>query len=521
MDTDKFITYFSSLVLLVLAFFLWAFLAPYQLGGNASYVIVEGVSMLPTYRAGDLVISRSSSSYQVGDVITYNQPDFGMYIIHRIVGTENGRYITQGDNVATPDTYRPSSENIIGKTWLHIPFAGNIARTLKNPFYFSLAVGALLLFSFRPLNKSTLGGVQRRKKRMLQETTLDVDMNQLHSKLPKGIELMIPILAIIFIISLGVLIWSVSTPYYVQGEPLRYYQVGQFSYTTNAASGIYDYGSAQTGDPIFTKINCNINLDFAYAIMGDYELSNVAGSYALYMQIADPNSGWKKTIPLIAPTAFSGQNIRLQNNVDLCQVITVMQQYEGETGARQATYLYNIIAQVNTAGLIQNVPFQENYSASLNFVFDRNNFYVDRSDPAVDPFRKTTESVINNPFTTPNSISVAGIPIRISIISILSLFVAGGIGIALVYLITLMNRVIEQDIETKVRLMYGVMIADASDIILKLAPIIELDSIDQLAKLAANQNSAILRTYYLNSVYYTLRVGEISYRYIQEKYKVG
>jgi hypothetical protein len=84
-----------------------------------------------------------------------------------------------------------------------------------------------------------------------------------------------------------------------------------------------------------------------------------------------------------------------------------------------------------------------------------------------------------------------------------------------------MNRVIEQDIETKVRLMYGVMIADASDIILKLAPIIELDSIDQLAKLAANQNSAILRTYYLNSVYYTLRVGEISYRYIQEKNKVG
>src|SRR5437868_9645307 len=44
-------------------------LRPAQLGGPATFVVVQGVSMEPTYHTGDLVISHRQSSYAVGDVV--------------------------------------------------------------------------------------------------------------------------------------------------------------------------------------------------------------------------------------------------------------------------------------------------------------------------------------------------------------------------------------------------------------------------------------------------------------------
>ncbi|MFP4150063.1 MAG: S24/S26 family peptidase, partial [Nitriliruptoraceae bacterium] len=49
-------------------------LAPTSLGGSADYVIVDGRSMEPTYRDGDLVITRVAEEYQPGDVIAYDAP---------------------------------------------------------------------------------------------------------------------------------------------------------------------------------------------------------------------------------------------------------------------------------------------------------------------------------------------------------------------------------------------------------------------------------------------------------------
>jgi signal peptidase len=147
-------------VLTLLLIGAWAlFLRPVGLlDGPADYIIVSGESMEPTYSSGDLVITRATDTYAPGDVITYRipegEPGEGTAIIHRIVdGTPDG-YVTQGDNREGIDPWNPAVPDVVGKTWVHIPEAGNILLFgLQPPIVAALAGGLttiLLLLRVEP-----------------------------------------------------------------------------------------------------------------------------------------------------------------------------------------------------------------------------------------------------------------------------------------------------------------------------------------------------------------------------------
>lgn len=113
---------------------LWFFAGPTQVGGPASYVIVDGVSMEPTYQDGDLVVARSKSEYQIRDVIVYDAPINAQFdVIHRIVGTVDGGYTTQGDNMGQPDGWIAPHETIRGAALFHVPNGGHIVTFLRSP----------------------------------------------------------------------------------------------------------------------------------------------------------------------------------------------------------------------------------------------------------------------------------------------------------------------------------------------------------------------------------------------------
>jgi len=122
-------------------------LRPAPLGGPATYVIVRGVSMEPTYHAGDLVIVRRRPVYQAGDIVAYKIPAGevgGLSVIHRIVGgsVETG-FRTKGDNNAESDPWRPTPGQIEGTAWLVLPKTGAIMSSLRAPITLaSLAAAA-------------------------------------------------------------------------------------------------------------------------------------------------------------------------------------------------------------------------------------------------------------------------------------------------------------------------------------------------------------------------------------------
>lgn len=118
-------------------------------GSPISYVIVSGHSMEPALHVGDVVVLQRTSGYDVGDVIAYRVPGGpggGLIIIHRIVGGNPGQgYVTKGDNKRTPDPWRPSRPDIVGRERLVAPKAGLAVDYIRTPLGFAGAAGLLTL----------------------------------------------------------------------------------------------------------------------------------------------------------------------------------------------------------------------------------------------------------------------------------------------------------------------------------------------------------------------------------------
>jgi signal peptidase I len=107
---------------------------PVSIGGPASYVIVDGASMEPTYHSGDLVVAIERNEYKVGDTIVYDAAINSQFnVIHRITAPTEGGWITQGDNMDRPDGWIAPHDEIHGVALFHIPNGGAIVAFVRTP----------------------------------------------------------------------------------------------------------------------------------------------------------------------------------------------------------------------------------------------------------------------------------------------------------------------------------------------------------------------------------------------------
>lgn len=127
----------------------WEWLAPPAVGGATSVVVTSGISMLPNFHAGDLVLLRSEASYHVGEVAGYHNAQLGEVVMHRIKAVHDGRYVFKGDNNDFTDSYQPTASQIVGAEWVHLPGAGHLLNDLRMPGVAAAVCAALWLLSFR------------------------------------------------------------------------------------------------------------------------------------------------------------------------------------------------------------------------------------------------------------------------------------------------------------------------------------------------------------------------------------
>ncbi len=121
--------------------------------GQLRWVVTTGNSMEPHFTAGDLVLLRPTSDYDVGDVVGYDSPHLGRMVLHRIIDVEDGRFLTKGDNNDWVDSHRPTAAEIAGRQGLHVPGAGRVVRSLFDPLVVAFLVGVATALA--------LGGVAR------------------------------------------------------------------------------------------------------------------------------------------------------------------------------------------------------------------------------------------------------------------------------------------------------------------------------------------------------------------------
>jgi signal peptidase I len=96
---------------------------------------------------GDMAIVERQSAYHVGDIIAYRIPagetGAGQDVIHRIVGG-NGvtGFVTKGDhNSYTDHFWHPTTSDVVGKVWFHIPGVARILGHLRSPGVLAATVG--------------------------------------------------------------------------------------------------------------------------------------------------------------------------------------------------------------------------------------------------------------------------------------------------------------------------------------------------------------------------------------------
>jgi signal peptidase I len=145
MNPTRLVGFIAAAALLVAWFVL---LRPAMLGGPATYATVSGMSMEPLFDAGDLVIARAEDSYAIGDVVVFRvpagEPGDGSLVIHRIVGGDSvGGFVMKGDNRTEPDPWRPTAADIAGRSWVHVPAAGNPLQIARQPLVLAGFLGVL------------------------------------------------------------------------------------------------------------------------------------------------------------------------------------------------------------------------------------------------------------------------------------------------------------------------------------------------------------------------------------------
>ncbi len=131
---------FGTIVLVVLFGAWFGLFRPVSLGGPATWVVIRGSSMQPTYDTGDLVVMHASDAYASGDVVAYRVPEGqigeGHVVVHRLAGGNNGAWDVLGDNNDSLDPWHPSNARHPGQTMDHGPrgwTGGGVAPSAGGP----------------------------------------------------------------------------------------------------------------------------------------------------------------------------------------------------------------------------------------------------------------------------------------------------------------------------------------------------------------------------------------------------
>jgi len=122
--------------------------------GNYSFLQVEGNSMYPSIKNGDLIVidRRIKSKYEVGDIVSFISND-GSIITHEIIEIKesngNYSYFTKGENNNYQDNDHREIKQIIGEyEGVRIPLLGYVVRFGSSTVGYILLVIVPLLLIF-------------------------------------------------------------------------------------------------------------------------------------------------------------------------------------------------------------------------------------------------------------------------------------------------------------------------------------------------------------------------------------
>jgi signal peptidase I len=508
----------------------WLAFAPTQVGGVASYVIVIGNSMEPGFHRGDLVIAHHEPVYRSGDAVVYRNQELQNFVFHRIISKQLGHFTLKGDNNAWVDTYQPTAEEIVGKLWLHIPRGGYVIQTVRSPFIMALLAGALGtvltagMFAGRTKGRRTMNKVSPQQrfisskkrsefaaaevKRQASQESLSFNRGEIF----EGSFFVLGLIALSALI-LGILAFSRPTTRLSENE-ISYDHLGVFAYSASAPQGVYDANSIKSGDPIFTKLTCSVTINFQYALLAA-GAENIQGTYQLTAIVLEQASGWQRKLPLQDEQSFSGTGFGTTAHLDLCQMQSLTTVLEQETDFHPGMYTLIITPNIKVAGAISDQPLETSFTPTLTFRYDQLQFFLVRNEAQENPFAVTETGILRTATEEGNTLLLLGKEFPISMLRAIAMyFLLISVG-GLLLLGLKLRALSEHDSVRFFRLKHGSLIVDVQNIDSPAASnIIEVTSMDALAKLAERFNTMILHRDLREFHAYYVQTGGVTYRFV-------
>ncbi len=500
----------SAVSAFALAVVAWLLFAPLQIGGQAGYVIVQGNSMEPVYHRGDLVIVRAVDKYQIGDIATYRDPRIGL-VIHRIIARDGERFAFQGDHNDWVDSYRPLPTDVVGKFWIHLPSVGKLVAQLRSPRYLAVLVAVMAMIAMT----ATAGETKRRRRR--RPTRLPTNHYRLErGNLMKNLgaikeQLLVPCALLAVVLGLlGIVAFTRAATHTVTDQ-LAYEHAGRFTYSAAVPPGIYDSTTLETGQPVFRQVTDKVTFNFAYNLVAEHP-SALAGSYRLLAEVSTIN-GWKRTLELKPETAFTGSGFSASSVLELAQVQGLIDGVEHQLGLQTQHYTLAVIPQVTLKGTLAGQSLQDTFAPRLTFQLDRVLMQLVREPNATgDLLKPSKQGIVERSQAVPNTLPLVKLPVATA--RMLALI---GLPLTLAGLLALGLPLLWQsgtDEATRIRRKYGrLLIKAAWSEPTRDERVVQVATIDDLAKLAEQQGQLITYEVQGPNQVYVVRDGAVSYRY--------
>jgi signal peptidase I len=506
----------------------WIFLAPPMLGGGTSYVIVNGNSMEPGYHRGDLVLVRSQSRYQVGDIVTYRHPTIGA-IIHRIVDQDGARFILQGDNNGWLDSYKPLPSEVIGEEWVHLPKVGKAITWVRGPglVIFIIAVigvGVVLPSSDQRrvgqrVSRTPRGGQQpvrsvremRERRQPERQPQPPVQRTPWLDQRAKDALGWIGLIAVACLVA-GGFAFTRPTERAVTVDA-TYDQTGQFRYGAAAPSGIYDAAEVATGDPIFREVSDSVHVWFDYELTSDIP-AIMSGTWDLNAVLSTDN-GWSRTVPLVTDQAFDGTGFSGEASIELDTLSQITNRVAEQTGVSHDRFKLTFVPLVAVDGTLAGQTFSDTFAPELAFSADPMELTLASSgeDDALAPSKT---GIVKLPEIEPNTIPLLTWSIDVTLARLLAI---AGLLLSVISVVAIVVMAMNANRSSGgavVPSRYNAMLVDISDpdpAMTGSGQVVAVRSFDDLARLAERDGQVILRHAANGFERFIVRCADITYQY--------
>lgn len=554
-------------VITTLALVVWWMIAPPELLGQTTLLTTRGNSMQPLVHQGDLAILRKAGSYKVGDVIAYHADSLNSTVMHRIVRIGTDGITTKGDNNSWEDLDHPRKSQIRGRLIQLEPGGGKALDVFKSQpirLLVALISGLCAYFAIRSWRKSKAQSLTAekpttrtpKKPKVPKGTKEPKRTPLLPGRIPRsglGQPLVNNVAVIATLAAILVFAGSITVAAFAQpsvhskGGDAFYTMRGIFNYSAATKQGghlAYADGQVSTGDTVYYSLVDDLFVTYAYSYEGTTSFSG-GGTLSLDA-IIKGKTGWSHRIPLVERSPFNGSSTRANAVVSLTQVKSLVQEVQKLTAVRDGSYTVELQATVRPVGTVGGQPFHDELVSTMALTSDGATLVpqktadntTDKTNPTSptspvgtkDATKEQTDKagmssskggLVHIPAGTPAQLKALGVTLGIFVVRFAGLTITLGalLGLSLIFGLRIRRQRavtpklddIDKEHRSLVVPVTGSVSAATHD------NVIDLKSLNDLARVAQLHNMLILHETNPDGMTFVVNFDNTTYRYLRKE----